>query len=127
MALSTAPASADLSQCAPGQVCLWEDDSYVPGYYGIYGTANNMDAVRWSVGGRSAFVGNNSSSSAGYGNECNVSLYESANQSGHYFNYHRPSIGGTYRDPNHSNGAGWGPYAAEDWDNRVSSNRWYCA
>lgn len=123
--LSAAPASADLNDCASGQGCLWANNSYTSAYYRTYDKVDNYDNKNWEIPSRTN-VGNNASSSAGYGNTCNASFYANTYQSGHNFNYYRPSIGGVIRDPNHSNGAGWGPYAGENWDNRISSLRWYC-
>lgn len=121
------PASAALTECNAGQACLWKNSNYGGGYYGIYSKngVNDLRTPGWQPGsGGSGAVDDEASSSASYGNTQCARFYEHLSKSGHYINYSRPALGGTYRDPYHENGAGTGTYAGENWNDRITSIGW---
>lgn len=105
------PAQA-AGDCKSGYACIWEHDSYSGRSYG------------GSVAGPVASTINNMASSASAnGARCTTARYydSGSTNSGSYFDlYSRQLMGYNYRDPNLTNGAGYGPYATQNWDNRVS-------
>jgi hypothetical protein len=117
-------ASASLDQCTTTKVCVWEHLSYEGRWYSDTGDVKDFFYVGWHGSGWS--VNNNTTSAAGYGKSCNVRLYDSAGKTGRYFEFGRPGSGKSYRDPDLRNGAGYGPYWSENWNDRVSSLAWKC-
>lgn len=63
------------------------------------------------------------SSAAANGGTCDATRFydNGAASTGSYFVLNSRTLAGVnYRDPKLSNGAGTGPYSAQNWDNRVS-------
>lgn len=106
-----APAYAGSPTCPLGYGCLWDFEDYG----GFAYQQQYPGAVR-------SDVDNRANSAKANGNRCNTTrFYDNRTKTGKYFvMYSATRIGRNYQDPNLANGAGEGPYAGENWNNRVS-------
>ncbi|WP_346727644.1 peptidase inhibitor family I36 protein [Mobiluncus mulieris] len=98
--------------CPRGYACLWQYKDY-------RGYPWNTSSHRATVGGN---LNNNSNSAAANGRCKKTYFYDNDDLTGHYFylaSQHR--VGGNYQDPFLRNGAGKGPFAHENWENRIGS------
>lgn len=112
-ALATATtATAGSGGCTLGYACLWEHRDYEGKSYG-----KQYDGPVVST------MTNKASSAAANGNQCHMArFYDAATgPTGAYFElYSETRMDRNYRDPNLRNGAGVGPYAKQNWNDRVS-------
>ncbi|GAB3470043.1 peptidase inhibitor family I36 protein [Kineococcus endophyticus] len=117
--LLTAPAaSAGDGACPSGQVCLFRFSQYDGGRWGSASDVNQYNTVVYDGtninGGDSASAINNNAT------RCTLRAFKDSFQSGASFNLSYPARGGTWRDPNLSNGAGDKP--GTNFDDSLSSH-----
>ncbi|WP_125774610.1 hypothetical protein [Antribacter gilvus] len=128
--IGAAPASA---ACAVGTACLWTNNDYQAGWGIKYGMSANMGSL-WDSG-----IYHSASSGHANGGSCAATRFYSGVTSGQaYYDddffvlNSQTLVGGNYRDPNFSNGAGLnangtgGGKAAWNWNDAVGS-WWFTA
>lgn len=113
-------ASASISQCSSGNACLWGENSYSGCFY--QSSVDRTSLGNWQASCSTGVSANNGANSvANRGNSCNVGFYDGTSYTGAYIRFDRPVSGGTYQDPDLSNGGGSGGSTTANWDNRISS------
>lgn len=105
------PASASLSQCASGETCGWAATEY----------SDIRFEAEFDISILSPGQDNVADSVANHGNLDCVWFYARSGYTGESIRFNRPGLGGTYRDPNLSNGGGAAGHTTENWANRISS------
>lgn len=115
------PATANPDTCVTGNVCLWGENSYTGCRLDRTGNVADYGSISWDNCAASPNNGPNSVTNRG--STCTV-RYDGTFYSGAYIYFSNPFLSGGYQDPLLSNGGGYGPYNAQNWQDRVSSHRW---
>lgn len=121
---ATTPASADYTDCAQGSYCVWVDRQYAGSRAGA--TGNVIDYSKGTTAWKN--VDNKGSSVFNNGKTSKIRAHVGVNYSGDYFLLSNPVLadGNPQRDPNLSNGAGYGSGAlSTNWEDRLSSHLWF--
>jgi hypothetical protein len=119
LVLVPATAQASISQCTPGNACLWGENNY-SGCFVQYSSDKNSFGS-WATCGASANNGANSVKN--YGRSCNVVFFDATGRTGPGIRFDKTTQG-NYQDPKLSNGGGvgyGGNTARQNWENRISS------
>ncbi|USR79978.1 hypothetical protein [Arcanobacterium pinnipediorum] len=105
--------------CPLGASCVWTGNDY----YGVRGeNYDNSSPVHSSIHNR----GN---SAAANGASCWATQFydfRGGNSGSYFILYSKSMRGENYQDPYLANGAGVGPYANQDWANRISRITYIC-
>ncbi|MFI5937256.1 peptidase inhibitor family I36 protein [Actinoplanes sp. NPDC051494] len=123
--VATAPAEAALSECSPGQVCLWGENDYSGCFRGMTNTGYDYNTIVWSTC-TTYSINNGANSVRNYGNSCAVALFDGAQHTGPAILFNRVADNYNYQDPKLSNGGGVGfngAYAGQNWQDRISSHK----
>lgn len=115
-------AQAAYTDCPQTYYCVWANTSYGGDYFAS--SINQSDYA--TLGGAVGKLENRSSSVYNNGTQSRIKAYVNADGSGWYFllnNPYRPE-GKSVRDPNLSNGAGYGDFSDKDFDNKLSRHSW---
>lgn len=128
-AITAQPATASLSQCYSGAVCLWGENNYTGAFKGMTRNAYDYRTIKWNYPYHAYSIHNGANSVRNQGNSCLVVLYAGLQHTGPAIMFNRVNQGINYQDPYLANGGGVGyngRYASENWQNRISSHEWIC-
>ena len=117
------PATAGTDQCWNGAACVWKNSSYTNLFRGMVTSSKDYHVTAWSDGTFS--LGDEVSSVRSQGNTCRVKFFRNRNyeDTDKFIYFNRVADGSNYQDPYLSNGGGAGPWAGENWNDRISSHR----
>lgn len=105
--------------CTKGFACLWAGRSYTGTTWGNSNNSGTFDM--WSTGSNDV-----ASSAWANGGTCRYTTwYINGGQTGNWFYLQSQSIfGAGYSDPNLSNGAGYGQYNTQNFEDKLSSYKY---
>ena len=113
------PANAATPKCASGYYCVWSSYNYTgAGFFGASGNVNNYAKTYPGMENRARSVAN-------FGKYSRITAYVNSDGSGWYFNLNNVNQKGVNRDPNLSNGAGFGDYSHKNFNDKLSRHTWY--
>lgn len=119
----------DPNVCPTGSICLWGENTYEGCYRYFSGDDGDYRDNYWT-NCSSYSVHNGANSLTNRGASCNVVVFDPAGiavntYTGPGIRFNNPSIGGTYQDPNLSNGGGYswnGGSTTANWQDKISAH-----
>lgn len=124
-ALVPAAPAAAAPVCEYTKACIMADLSYQGKWSAIGGDVYNYANIALNPL-RITYGNDQATSVSANGGSCRVRYYEHADHTGKWIHFDRANDARpTYQDPDLRNGGGEGQYSAENWDDRISSHKWY--